>query len=71
MSPARIERATVCISSRAGGNPKGCCADNDSEEVCSALEGKVAVFGLAKLEAGFAFLLTNFVFDSCTHFESR
>ena len=52
----------VCINRRAEDNPKGCCADKDSEEVYRALKGEIAARGLAKLEAR---VCTSSCLDQC------
>ena len=52
----------VCINRRAEGDPKGCCALKDSEEVYRALKGEVAARGLAKLEAR---VCTSSCLDQC------
>src|SRR5436190_10816710 len=52
----------VCINRRAEGNPKGCCAAKDSEEVYRALKEEVAARGLAKLEAR---VCTSSCLDQC------
>ena len=52
----------VCINRRAEGNPKGCCAAKDSEEVYRALKAEVTARGLAKLEAR---VCTSSCLDQC------
>jgi (2Fe-2S) ferredoxin len=52
----------VCINRRAEGNPKGCCAAKDSEEVYRALKAAVAARGLAKVEAR---VCTSSCLDQC------
>jgi len=52
----------VCINRRAEGDPKGCCAAKDSEEVYRTLKGEVAARGLAKLEAR---VCTSSCLDQC------
>jgi len=52
----------VCINRRVDGNPKGCCALKDSEEVYRALKEEVAARGLAKLEAR---VCTSSCLDQC------
>jgi (2Fe-2S) ferredoxin len=52
----------VCINRRPDGNPKGCCAAKDSEEVFKVLKAELAARGLAKLEAR---VCTSSCLDQC------
>ncbi|MDP9254014.1 MAG: (2Fe-2S) ferredoxin domain-containing protein [Verrucomicrobiota bacterium] len=58
----RLRYLFVCINRRPDGNPKGCCAAKDSEEVFRVLKAELAARGLGKLEAR---VCTSSCLDQC------